>query len=256
MPEDDLPRLVYADWLEERGQGPRSEFIRLQIELARWSPDKAPAEGHEALRVRERELLASHAANWLLPSPTPFPPVVADPEQTGWGLKAQTRPGDRYIPVEFRRGFPDKVFCTLADWWGGECGRCGGAGRLSWAEVPPSPSRAPNDPLCDSCHGRSATAIGPAVVRSHPVEAVRLTDKSPHWNGRAYCWFVRGRSRPSDDVPEAAELPEPLVTGVHVQALQAGADATWIPDRAVGFPTADAAHAHLSRALLEASNDK
>ena len=34
-PDDDLPRLVYADWLEERNQGVRAEFIRLQCEIAK-----------------------------------------------------------------------------------------------------------------------------------------------------------------------------------------------------------------------------
>lgn len=36
-PEEDAPRLIYADWLEERGQpgdGERGEFIRIQCELA------------------------------------------------------------------------------------------------------------------------------------------------------------------------------------------------------------------------------
>ena len=27
-PDDDLPRLVYADWLDEHGRGERAEFIR------------------------------------------------------------------------------------------------------------------------------------------------------------------------------------------------------------------------------------
>ncbi|HKB04124.1 MAG TPA: TIGR02996 domain-containing protein [Gemmataceae bacterium] len=50
--DDDAPRLVYADWLEEHGQPERAEFIRLQCELARGdSPD---------LRAREAELLAIH----------------------------------------------------------------------------------------------------------------------------------------------------------------------------------------------------
>ncbi|OWK40567.1 TIGR02996 domain-containing protein [Fimbriiglobus ruber] len=31
---DDLPRLVYADWLEEQGRAARARFIRLQIEYA------------------------------------------------------------------------------------------------------------------------------------------------------------------------------------------------------------------------------
>ena len=34
-PEDDVPRLVYADWLDDRGHGMRAEFIRLQCEIAK-----------------------------------------------------------------------------------------------------------------------------------------------------------------------------------------------------------------------------
>jgi uncharacterized protein (TIGR02996 family) len=33
-PDDDLPRLVYADWLDEQGRHTRAEFIRVQCELA------------------------------------------------------------------------------------------------------------------------------------------------------------------------------------------------------------------------------
>jgi uncharacterized protein (TIGR02996 family) len=36
-PDDDTPRLIYADWLEERAD-PRGEFIRLQCTLAKMSP--------------------------------------------------------------------------------------------------------------------------------------------------------------------------------------------------------------------------
>lgn len=34
-PDDDLPRLVYADWLQERGHDAYAEFIRLQCAVAR-----------------------------------------------------------------------------------------------------------------------------------------------------------------------------------------------------------------------------
>ena len=34
-PDDDGPRLVFADWLEEQGECARSEFIRIQCELAK-----------------------------------------------------------------------------------------------------------------------------------------------------------------------------------------------------------------------------
>ena len=34
-PEDDTPRLAYADWLAENGHDARAEFIRTQIEISR-----------------------------------------------------------------------------------------------------------------------------------------------------------------------------------------------------------------------------
>ena len=34
-PDDDTPRLAYADWLQEHGQDDRAEFIRLQCAAAR-----------------------------------------------------------------------------------------------------------------------------------------------------------------------------------------------------------------------------
>jgi uncharacterized protein (TIGR02996 family) len=61
-PEEDAPRLVYADWLEEQGD-PRGEFIRLQVEAAR---------GADPLRRRELQrsaaaILEIHEAEWLAP---------------------------------------------------------------------------------------------------------------------------------------------------------------------------------------------
>jgi uncharacterized protein (TIGR02996 family) len=66
-PEDDAPRLVLADWLEEHG-GPadaaRAEFIRMQCELARLD-EEDPRRGE--LQGREWELNGQHAATWLGP---------------------------------------------------------------------------------------------------------------------------------------------------------------------------------------------
>src|SRR5262245_22622152 len=62
-PDDDAPRLIYADWLEERGD-PRCEFIRLQCALAKLPQDDP---GREGLQTRERELLAEHRKEWLRP---------------------------------------------------------------------------------------------------------------------------------------------------------------------------------------------
>jgi len=60
-PEDDAPRLVYADWLEEHGQPEWAEFIRVQCQLARHQKLQS-SNGDEivALWHREDELLANH----------------------------------------------------------------------------------------------------------------------------------------------------------------------------------------------------
>ena len=65
-PEDDTPRLVYADWLEERGDAARAEFIRVQVALARLGEDDPQ---REALEQRERALRSAHEAGWLGPLP-------------------------------------------------------------------------------------------------------------------------------------------------------------------------------------------
>lgn len=58
-PDDDQIRLVYADWLEERGN-PRAEFIRIQCELAGKPVDLSRL----PLVQRERELLVEHGNAW------------------------------------------------------------------------------------------------------------------------------------------------------------------------------------------------
>jgi uncharacterized protein (TIGR02996 family) len=50
-PGDPTPRLVYADWLEERGD-PRAEYLRLVVELAVESPHRRVVE-RRAERLQE-----------------------------------------------------------------------------------------------------------------------------------------------------------------------------------------------------------
>ena len=60
-PEDDLPRLVYADWLDETGQPDRAEFVRLQCHSARvgpLDPSWAPA------KLREYDLFRANEDRW------------------------------------------------------------------------------------------------------------------------------------------------------------------------------------------------
>jgi uncharacterized protein (TIGR02996 family) len=83
-PDDDTPRLIYADWLEERGD-PRAEFIRLQVELATMAappkykrismyghPLPSPRNRSDAARfqkvwARQMALLTRHCAEWVEP---------------------------------------------------------------------------------------------------------------------------------------------------------------------------------------------
>jgi uncharacterized protein (TIGR02996 family) len=60
-PDDDAPRLIFADWLEENGDPDRAEFIRLQCRLARLDDDDPQ---REALQEREQELLGEHFRAW------------------------------------------------------------------------------------------------------------------------------------------------------------------------------------------------
>lgn len=65
-PDDDAPRLVYADWLGERGD-PRGELVVVQCSLARADREDAPASVTEPLREREQVLLAQHRNVWIDP---------------------------------------------------------------------------------------------------------------------------------------------------------------------------------------------
>jgi uncharacterized protein (TIGR02996 family) len=64
-PEDDAPRLIYADWLDEHGNAERAEFIRVQI-TAEHTDD---VQRRLRLEDRAQELLAEHEAEWVGPLP-------------------------------------------------------------------------------------------------------------------------------------------------------------------------------------------
>lgn len=58
-PEDDAPRLIYSDWLEEQGDSQRAAFIRAQCELARA---EAYSPLFRKLTARSKKLFQPH---WL-----------------------------------------------------------------------------------------------------------------------------------------------------------------------------------------------
>jgi uncharacterized protein (TIGR02996 family) len=130
-PDEDTPRLVYADWLQENGQDERAEFIRVQCELSQ------PSEliGREyALKRREWEILGrdwSNADTWFcgdifkLSNISDGPQLhvrPADaPENAAREMRLHTARGfahyaARDMRLHTARGFVHSVTCNAADW--------------------------------------------------------------------------------------------------------------------------------------------
>lgn len=135
-PEEDTPRLVYADWLQEHGQEERAEFIRVQVEYARLHEHFA---GHEATGGNEycrRCVNAAGMSSLLLgkfrvprQGPAPF---AADCPHRIAGMADYAGP---LVEWDWHRGFVCEVRGPAA-WW---------------------------------------LAHGDAIRRAHPVTRVRLT---------------------------------------------------------------------------------
>lgn len=85
-PDADLPRLQFADLLDDGGDHPRAEFIRVQCALA-GDPDSLP------LRVRSQALVVRHGTAWLAPLRARGEPLQSAATH-GW----------------FRRGFVEDVW--------------------------------------------------------------------------------------------------------------------------------------------------
>lgn len=127
-PDDDTPRLVYADWLEEHGQSDRAEFIRVQCELAKmpaqsgyrhrlvdtpelampW-PDDSPSSARIALEAVTG--LDSERAHLLRRREQHLKDSLVIPLWSG------EQPGEAAtIGVAFERGFASAVHCDVRDW--------------------------------------------------------------------------------------------------------------------------------------------
>lgn len=107
-PDDDRPREIFADWLEENGEPLRAELIRLQIKLATQHIDPKcekgkwpktcwclremvaetywcdPCKKWQALHERERKIIREHSYPWV---PEAVVKVVANSTSHGWGWK-------------------------------------------------------------------------------------------------------------------------------------------------------------------------
>jgi len=106
-PNDDAPRLIYADWLEEHGQADRAEFIRVQCRLARGTGTASEQAG---LRARAEGLLREHWNEWVGPLR-----ALVGPWRDRYGERWL---GEEYHPEglhRFRRGFVDALTLDAAN---------------------------------------------------------------------------------------------------------------------------------------------
>jgi uncharacterized protein (TIGR02996 family) len=174
-PASDLPRLVWADRLDERGD-PRGEFVRVQCELARWPCECDTSEEriyHNECRCkemgelqrRERKLLREYWWQWN-PVAIPYPSTCAN-----FGRPPVPAPA---VTVEFRRGLVGSVTLTAAQFFGGPCEKCGGLGQMLPALERPSRRK------CRACRGTGRVeGLAAALFRAAPITEVRLSDKRP-----------------------------------------------------------------------------
>ncbi len=84
-PDEDTPRLVYADWLEEQGDPQRAEFIRLQCRIAQHEQLADLGDGDP-----------DHRREWQL----------GYPNMKRWEAELPILPGANYNFYQAFRGFP------------------------------------------------------------------------------------------------------------------------------------------------------
>jgi uncharacterized protein (TIGR02996 family) len=141
-PDDDLPRLAFADWCDERGDDARAEFIRVQIERCRlptWD------ERQSALAARERRLLTRHGLSWVPDVDGPaygFTRGFAQSVAASFGaLKKVAHPLEAIQPISevmaWRTATREEG--TLA--WLAECPLWGGVHTLRASASPDAPGR-------------------------------------------------------------------------------------------------------------------
>lgn len=109
-PDADLPRLVYADWLDDRGDEDRAEFIRLQIDRYRRSATDPAARG---IGWREYQILLAHELAWKAEMPPGFRTGAAF--RRGLIHRASCRGRELFSVTERTMVAPIEVLSVLVD---------------------------------------------------------------------------------------------------------------------------------------------
>jgi len=235
-PGDDLPRLVYADWLEENGDPVRAGFVRRHVELARVKP-LTPA--WDKLAGELKVVAVRHAIDWVAPLATAFgqPPPLWPPDPTGgWLARAWNRPAT--ADAVHKRPFitPDgalRVPCDVRD-------------GLTVSRVPLRTvvfRRGLADTLCAEARYVRGGGGFETAFRATPVADLELTvgDSPSGWDRADGPWFGRLRSLTLEFVPGGStcrEAGEPVFGSPHltgVSALALGPLLGWVGARQIAF---------------------
>lgn len=165
-PADIHARLVYADWLEERGDV-RADFIRTQCQIVGKFDRFGASIG--TLLERERELLEEFGLDWVRPVHGKH--VLGEQHRIQDAtVEFQYGDGDVTHAYTFHRGFPEIIRCTLTDWIGERCPLGCFHGYDS------------EDDPCERCSGTGRIGgHGPAIVQATPVLRVEFIPE-PFWN--------------------------------------------------------------------------
>lgn len=247
-PGDDLPRLVYADYLEESGgesEVAYAHFIRCQCELGEG--DVADNPRYFELKKLELRLFGRIEKSYFTDSPTAS---IAMP--LGRNSSSQSSGELFYL----HRGFVGEVRLPLAAFLGGECERCIGTGdHLAPAENNIYEGTRWRERMrelristrCETCHGTGQRpSLGREIAESQPVEKWVLTDREVYDDllnqGLVTYWFCEGAgTEPANTLPrelfallDAKQIPSGRDEGSHKAyptreaALSALSEACWL----------------------------
>lgn len=184
------------------GNAERAEFVRVQVELAALSADRGgdgrtwkPEElkRRDALRRREKALIADHWLNWL--AELSLCKTWRHPKDAlAWEFVG-TEPD---LTVTFRRGFVASVTLPCGAFIGQPCDRCAGQG--SYHTTVTRESRV--DHSCEDCGGSGRTpGLAARLFAVAPVEKVTLGDREPRQLGDGHWIWVGAWPQVASAVP-------------------------------------------------------
>lgn len=223
-PADDLPRLAYADWLEEQSQCERAGFIRAQLRLAanpvacwrvvpqRLSPDGGvlevpPAQVPHQLKPGDHLVFKPPGGGRRRPVAHPVEAVmhggIGEPTRIGYG--PPVRPAAAYAAFADREATKPLLYKAHV------------TGSPAWAR--PIPGMAWDEGGWERgflqrarCPLESWLKHGAGAVSSHPVRRVAVMNREPAEGRDWFGWYMDGSDAAEidclpDEVWHALDLP-------------------------------------------------